>query len=123
MADANQRKCGRISQKVQARGCSGSTPVGLTKTAKHLSRRNFCDNFFDIEAVWLAPINEKSDKLAKKGEGEALRFGSFYPKRNSDNKTITGQGYNCRKAAKECKRLAKHIESRERICYDEHNCY
>ncbi len=33
MADANQRKCGRISQKVQARGCSGSTPVGLPHPA------------------------------------------------------------------------------------------
>ena len=56
MADANQRKCGRISQKVQARGCSGSTPVGLTKTAKHLSRRNVRDNFYAIDAVWLMAI-------------------------------------------------------------------
>ena len=27
-----------------------------TKTAKHLSRRNFCDNFFDIEAVWRGAV-------------------------------------------------------------------
>ncbi|MBR2589477.1 MAG: hypothetical protein IKE65_00975, partial [Clostridia bacterium] len=40
----------------------------ITKTATHLSRRNFCDNFFKIEADWLAPINEKLDKLAKKGK-------------------------------------------------------
>ena len=44
-----------------------------TKTALHLSIRDFCDNFFDFDAAWLTPSKEKASKIANKDKRETIR--------------------------------------------------
>jgi len=44
-----------------------------TKTAQHLSLRDFCDNLLDFDAAWLTPSKEKASELAKKSKRVTIK--------------------------------------------------